>query len=106
MTIKKILDVTHEDIKKRAMIECVKFMQRELGFKCVVSSYYLKEAIENIQRTIRKAIQSNADITENTKLHRHDECIIAGDGVDEVEIKMLTHGYQELLFDAMMGACK
>lgn len=102
--VKDFLNITHEDLSKRNVIQCVKAMKRELGFKCCDTSYYLKESIDILQRAVVKAMQSNEAITEDSELWRHDEWLMANIGTDEIEIKMMTHGYYELLFDAMLEA--
>lgn len=102
--VKDFLNVTHENLSKRNVIQCVKAMKKELGFKCCDTSYYLKESIDILQRAVVKAMQSNMAITEDSELWRHDEWVMANIGTDEIEIKMMTHGYYELLFDAMLEA--
>lgn len=99
----KLLKLTHEDLLKRDVIPIVKHMQKELGYKCVCSSYYLNDTLEGIKKSVDIAMRNNKSITEDSELWLHDEWVMAGDGIDEVEIRTLTHGYQELLFDAMMG---
>lgn len=101
--VKDFLKITHEDITKRDAIRIVTEMKRELGFKCVNSSWYLKDTMEIMQRAVKNKMEV---LTDDDLLWRHDEYIMAREGKDEIEIKFLVHGYYELLFDAMLGVKK
>lgn len=99
----KLLKLTHEDLLKKDVIPIVKHMQKELAYKCVCSSYYLNDALEGIKKSVDIAMRNNKSITEDSELCLHDEWIMTGEGVDEIEITMLTHTYQEMLFNAMLN---
>ena len=99
----KLLKLTHEDLLKMDVIPTVKNMQKELGYKCVNSSYYLNDAMESIKKSINIAMRNNEAITEDSELWLHDEWVMTGEGIDEVEVTMLTHTYHEMLFNAILN---
>lgn len=102
----KLLKLTHEDLLKRDVIPIVKHMQKELGYKCVCNSYYLNDSLEAIKKSVDIAMRNNKSITEDSELWLHDERVMTGEGVDEIEITMLTHTYRQMLFNAILNTGK